>query len=55
VRSHANWFFVLALVALIGPYALGVRPRTRRQWAYVALTIAFLLWVLALMAPLRSR
>ena len=49
------WFLVLASVCVAGPYALGVRPKTPRQRQYVALTIAFLAWVLPLMASLRSR
>jgi hypothetical protein len=55
MRSPATWFLILVLVCVLGPYALGVRPRTRRQWQYVALTIAFLAWLLPLMASLRSR
>ena len=34
---------------------LGVRPRTRRHWMYLAITIAFLFWILAGMISLRSR
>jgi hypothetical protein len=49
------WFLVLTACCLAGPYALGVRPSTRRQWQYIALTIAFLAWVLPLMVSLRSR
>ena len=48
------WFLVLASVCVAGPYALGVRPKTPRQRQYVALTIAFLAWVLPLMASLRE-
>jgi hypothetical protein len=48
-------FLVLACVCIAGPYLLGVRPRTGRQWRYVAATLAFLAWVLPLMASLRSR
>ena len=36
-------------------YVFGVRPRTRAQWAWVAITIAFLAWILPLMGALRSR
>ena len=49
------WFLVLTACCLAGPYALGVRPTTRRQWQYIALTIAFLAWALPLMVSLRSR
>jgi hypothetical protein len=48
-------FLVLAVCCLAGPYALGVRPKTRRQWQYIVLTLAFLAWVLPLMVSLRSK
>ena len=48
-------FVVLAVVCVAAPYLLGVQPRTRRQWLYVAVAIAFLAWVLPLMVSLRSR
>jgi hypothetical protein len=54
VRSPTTWFVVLAGVCVAGPYLLGVRPKTPRQWWYVAIAIAFLAWLLPLMAPLRS-
>ncbi len=55
LKSPSFWFVVLALVTLAGPYALGVRPRTRREWTYVAITIALLALLLPLMGSLRSR
>lgn len=55
LRSAAAWFVILAAVCIVGPYLFGVRPRTRRQWTLVALTIALLAWLLPLMASLRSR
>jgi len=55
MRSAGTWFVILASVCIIGPYMLGVRPRTRRHWVYVALTVAFLAWLLPLMISLRSR
>jgi hypothetical protein len=54
VRSPSSWFVALALVCVAGPYVLGVRPQTRRERWYVAVAIAFLAWVLLLMASLRS-
>jgi hypothetical protein len=54
VRSPETWFLLLAVVCLVGPYLLGVRPRNRREWLYVAVTLAFLAWLLPLMALLRS-
>jgi hypothetical protein len=55
MRSAGTWFFVLAGVSIVGPYILGVPPRTRRDRVYLALTIAFLAWLLPLMISLRSR
>lgn len=54
MKSHGLWFLLLVAVCIVGPYVLGVRPKTSRQWLYIAITIAFIAWVL-LMAPLRSR
>jgi hypothetical protein len=48
-------FLVIAASAVAVPYLLGVKPRTRRQWLYVAITLAFLAWILPLMVSLRSR
>ncbi|HKB13630.1 MAG TPA: hypothetical protein VKD69_23345 [Vicinamibacterales bacterium] len=48
-------FAVLSSICMAGPYALGVRPKTRGQWLSLAITIAFLAWVLPLMVSLRSR
>ena len=53
VRSHEFWFLVLLIGVIVGPYVLGVRPRTNRQWSFIAFTVAFLAWVL-LMARVNS-
>lgn len=55
MRSAGAWFLVLVGACIVGPYALRVRPSTRRQWIYIALTISFLAWVLPLMTSLRSK
>jgi hypothetical protein len=55
MNAAVLWFIVLAGVCVAGPYLLGVRPRTRRQWACLAVALAFLAWVLPLMVSLRSR
>ena len=55
MRSATTWFVLLAGLCLVGPYVLGVRPRSRRDWVYIALTLAFLAWLLPLMISLRSR
>jgi len=55
MRSPVTWFVILAGACVAGPYLLGVGPTTRRHWVYLAITLAFLAWVLPLMASLRSR
>jgi hypothetical protein len=55
MRSAGIWFVVLTGACIAGPYLFRVRPTTKRHWVYLAVTIAFLAWVLPLMAPLRSR
>jgi len=41
-------------MCVFAPYAPGTPARTRRERRCLALTIAFLAWVLPLMASLRS-
>ena len=53
MRSAGTWFLLLASVCIVGPYVIGVRPTTTRQRLYIAMTIAFLAWVLPMMAALR--
>jgi len=54
LRSADLWFVVLVVVGcVVAPYVLGVAPKNTRQRAYLAITIAFLAWVLPLMASLR--
>jgi hypothetical protein len=55
MRSAGFWFLILTILCIVTPYLVGVRPETRRQWTLIAITIAFLAWVLPLMAALRSR
>ncbi len=55
MNSAGTWFLVLAGTCIAGPYLLGVRPKTKPQWLYLAITIGFLAWVLPLMASLGSR
>jgi hypothetical protein len=54
MKSPASWFLLLLAVCIAGPYVFGVRPKTRREWIYIGLTIGFIAWMLILMAPLRS-
>ena len=53
--SASTWFLVLAAVCIGGPYFLGVRPKSRRDWVGLAVILAFLALVLPLMVSLRSR
>ena len=55
MRSPITWFALLAGFCLVGPYLLGTRPRSRRDWVYIAVTLAFLAWLLPLMVSVRSR
>ena len=55
LRSPDTWFFLLAAICIAGPYLLGVAPNNPRQRTHLALTIAFLAWILLVMASLRSR
>ena len=55
MNSAGSWFLLLLLLCILGPYVLGVRPKTRRDWTCIAITIGFIAWALILMAPLRSR
>lgn len=55
MRSAVKWFLILASGCMFGPYVLGVPPKTRRDWMFVAVALAFLAWVLPLMISLRSR
>lgn len=54
MKSTVTWFLLLTAICIAGPYLLGIRPRTRRQWLYLAVTVAFLAWILPLMTSLRS-
>jgi len=55
LQSAGTWFVILTTTCVVTPYLFGVRPRTRRHWTYLALTIAFLALILPLMSSVRSR
>jgi hypothetical protein len=41
--------FVLSLLScavVLGPYVLGIGPRSSREWRWIALTLLFLFWML---------
>lgn len=54
LRTPAEWFYLLLPVCLIGPYLFGVRPRSVRDWRWIAIAIAFLAWLLLGFESLRS-
>ena len=45
----------LITASIVLPYALGARPRTRRDWLYVTVTLIFVTWLLAGFIFVRSR
>ena len=53
MKDPVTWFVILAAVCVAGPYVFHVQPLTGRQRLFVALTIAFLAWILPLMVSLR--
>ena len=55
LRLPETWFAALLAMCIVAPYLLGVRPRTRAQWIWVAVTVALLAWLLPMMGTLRSR
>jgi hypothetical protein len=54
MRTPLACYVLLLLMTTVGPYVLGVRPRSARQWRYVSATVAFLTWLLLGIAALRS-
>jgi hypothetical protein len=54
MNTAVAWFALLTACCVVAPYLTGVRPRSQRDWRWVALTLAFLAWLLPLMASLRS-
>lgn len=47
MRTPSAWYVLLLIVCMLGPYLLGVPPRTGRDWFCLGLTIGFLTWLLA--------
>ena len=54
MRTPLSWFIFLVVVCVVAPYVAGVRPRYRRDWILLAITIAFLAWLLAGFASVRA-
>jgi hypothetical protein len=48
-----SWFLIVLTLCVVGPYLLGVRPKSRRDWLLIAVTLAFVLWVLPMVVRLR--
>jgi hypothetical protein len=44
----------LTSLVVLAPYVVGVRPRSRREWQWIVLTLAFLFWMLGGFRGLRS-
>jgi hypothetical protein len=53
LRLPVTWFALLLAICLAGPYLLGVPPRSHRDRLYLTITLAFLAWLLGLMAAVR--
>lgn len=53
MRSPGTWFLGVVALTVVGIYLSGVRPRTRKQWTMVAVTIALAVWLLPMMVSLR--
>jgi hypothetical protein len=54
VRTPLEWYVVLLAVCIVAPYVLRVRPKSRRDWIALTITIAFLTWLLAGFAFVRA-
>jgi hypothetical protein len=53
MRSPGMWFLGVVVLTVAGVYVFGVRPRTRKQWVLVAVTLALAVWLLPMMVSLR--
>jgi len=53
MRTPGIWLLVLVILTVVGTYVFRVRPKTRKQWAMVAVTLALAIWLLPMMAILR--
>ena len=54
MTSLVPQFILLVVGAIVAIHSLHLLPRTPRQWIYVAITIAFLAWILPMTVTLRS-
>jgi len=54
MRTPLSWFVLLLVVCVVGPYVTGARPRHRRDWILLVITISFLAWLLAGLTSVRA-
>ena len=54
MRTPMIWLLVIVGALMAVMYVGGLRPKSRRQWLWVALVIAFSVWLLPMMTSLRS-
>jgi hypothetical protein len=54
MRTPLAWYILLVSLCVLAPYLLGIRPRGRKDWIWLTLTIAFLTWLLAGFTSVRS-
>ena len=54
IPAAVRWFLLMTVIIIVAPYVFGVSPRTRRQWVYIVITLAFVAWILPFMVSLRS-
>jgi hypothetical protein len=54
MRTPFFWYVVLVALCIGGPYALGVRPSRRADWAALTAAISFLTWLLIGLAVVRA-
>jgi hypothetical protein len=52
--AATRWFVLILVFTIAAPYALGIKPRSRRQWFYIVVTLAFVAWILPFMVSLRA-
>jgi hypothetical protein len=55
MRTPWAWCILLVSLCVLAPYLLGIRPRRRKDWILLTLTIAFLTWLLGGFASVRSK
>jgi hypothetical protein len=54
MRTPLAWYVLLVSLCVLAPYLVGVRPRRRKDWIVLTVTIAFLTWLLGGFVSVRS-